>query len=53
MASCPEALGILKKSSSSDSTLEEGRRFSELVEARPVVCGGGAARSEVQMEKSA
>ena len=24
-----------------DSSLEEGRRFSELAEARPVVCGGG------------
>ena len=28
-------------------------RFSQLAEARPVVCGGGAARGEVQMEKSA
>ena len=55
MTSCPEALKILefeKKNSwdlnsereSWDLGLDEASRFSELAEARPVVCGGGAAR---------
>ena len=32
--------GLKKKTVGWDSTLEEGSRFSELAEARPVVCGG-------------
>ena len=66
MTSCPEAgLRILRSEKkavswdlnserkSLDSSLEEASRFSELAESRPVVCGGGAARGGVQMEKSA
>ena len=45
--------GDLKKKQSWVWDLDEASRFSELAEARPVVCGGGAARSGVQMEKSA
>ena len=44
MTSCPEVMGRgfwnLKKRVSWDSTLEEGSRFSELAETRPVVCSG-------------
>ena len=41
-------LGFEKKAVSWDSSLEERSRFSELAEARPVVCGGGAARGGVR-----
>ena len=48
MRSCPEARGWgfwnLKKTVSWDMGLDEESRFSELAEARPVVCSGGAAR---------
>ena len=44
MTSCPEAMGWgfwnLKKAGSWDLGLDEASRFSELVEASPVVCGG-------------
>ena len=56
MTSCLDALriwGIWKKAVSWDSSLEEGSRFSEHAVARPVDCDEGAARSGVQMEKSA
>ena len=56
MMSFPEALWILefeKKTVSWDLNSERKSRLSELAEARPVVCGGGAARGGVQMEKSA
>ena len=36
-----------------DLGLDEASRLSELAEARPVVCCGGAERGGVQMEKSA
>ena len=48
-----EDFEIWKKTESWDSTLDEASRFSELADARPVVCGGGAARGGGQMEKSA
>ena len=53
MPGSAEDFGDLKKTVSRDSSLEEARRFSELAEARPVVCRGGAACAGVQMEKSA
>ena len=44
MTSCPEAMGwgfwTLKKNRSWDLDLDEESRFSELADARPVVCGG-------------
>ena len=43
-----EDFGIWKKLVSWDSNQEEGRRFSELAEARPIVCGGGAARGRIR-----
>ena len=42
-----------KKTVSWDLNSERKSRFSVLAETRPVVCGGGAARGGVQMEKSA
>ena len=48
-----EDFGIWKKQFSWDLCLDEESRFSELAEARPVVCGGGASRGGVQTEKSA
>ena len=43
MTSCPEAMGWgfgnLKKTVSWNLSLDEASRFSELAEARPVVCG--------------
>ena len=48
MTSCPKAIGWgfwnLKKRVSWDSTLEEGRQFSELAEVRPVWVYGMPAR---------
>ena len=43
---------LKKKAVSWDLNSERESRFSELAETRPVVCGGGAARGGVQMEKS-
>ena len=48
MKSCPEALRILEFELSWDLNSKRGSWFSELAEARPVVCGGGAARSGVR-----
>ena len=54
MPGSAEDLGDLKKKAVSwDWDLDEASQFSELAEARPVVCGEGAARRGVQMEKSA
>ena len=54
MPGSAEDLGDLKeKTSTWDLDLDEESQFSELVEARTVVCGGGAASGGVQMEKSA
>ena len=45
MTSCPEALRILEfeKKRVRDLNSEQASRFSELTEAKLVVCGGGAA----------
>ena len=54
MPGSAEDLGDLKKKQSVEIlNSERESRFSELAEARSVVCGGGAARVGVQMEKSA
>ena len=53
MTGSVEDLGIWKKGVSWDLNSEQESRLSVLAEARPVVCGGGAARGGGQMEKSA